>query len=1316
MKNLRFHKKRPLHLRRPGVYFEFCLLFESIVNTDTTRFTRGLIAVLFFGFLLANNLVGTNTTVWKSKGTVPSKFNVEKNFFVENIGQYNIPGNDRVFYTAQVGEHILHFTSGGIVFEKRISGSKEELHERMEELEEGKKVALYRSEFLHLDFEKGSPALSCMGEEKEIFYCTFIDNTGQQSLNRASCYKKIMFKNVYNNIDFEFSLKEGGLKYNIILNPGADVADIKLKYREANSIVLTEEGHLKMHNKVFDLSDQSPVSTDLTGQVQLASKFNIKNNTVSFVLDAYNPSHKVIIDPWLVLTNTGTAYTPYEIDCDNAGNVYVSSGGMNIPELRKYNSSGVLQWNLSSNITNGDIAVNRNNGDVYMSGGFGAIVYKINTAGVLMATNANANNPAELWHVEYDHCGNQVVIGAGGSTPFFQGAYADPALANVNGVNMVNANEGNHDVNSVALDPNGKSCYMLITKSISGSNLFQNVLLKVPLAGLSPTAWQVPNAHAYEEFGTPYNMSGTLNGMACSWKYLYTYDGNTLKQWNRLTGAMVNSVVTGGTFYQTSGIEITDCGVIYVGVDNQVKSYNENLVLQNTLPLSGTCYDLALGKNNVLYACGLDFVQEIALPVPPFTLVHTDESCLHHDGTAGIQSCANLDSLHILWTPGGQTTAAISGLSSGWYKVTVSGGCGSNFSMTDSVFIHGPSNCSLQVALASDTICKGGCTNLQAVPGFASGPVTYQWNNGITTTGPGPVTVCPLTTTSYMVIATDSAGFKDTAYAIVTVIPLPIVELGNDTNICAPSSLVLNAQNPGMSYTWQNGTHLQTLAVTSSGVYWVNVHQGTCSVTDTIHVQVVTIALTGTQVNPTCTVPGSAGVIATGGAAPYSYNWSDGQLTSTATGLVAGTYFCIVKDAGGCSDTLTVVLTNPNAPVLSITSTSTHCFNGSDGTATVSASGGQSPYTYLWSNSQLTASIANLMAGNYSVIVTDAAGCKSNAVVSVGQPADIVSNLVVVHTSCGLANGSAQATVSGGTPGYTYLWLPGSQVSSSVSGLSPGTYSLTVKDVNGCTDTLSALVQPSVPVHAGFTNSFPTGCAPWCVDFTNTSTPAGTSALWNFGDGTGNFSTSPIHHCFNKSGTYTVSLTSSLAGCSDIIVKNNLVTVHAVPISDFTFENMGNGDFNFTDQSVNAAQWNWNFGDFSTSILQNPSHTFNIEQPEIYSLVTLIVTDAQGMCKDTSSKTIDIHDFSLFVPNSFTPDNNGLNDGFVYKGHGIKAVEMFIYDRWGMLIFESKTVGEAWNGTFKNNKVQIDTYIYVIDAADYSERIHHKTGIVNVIR
>lgn len=205
---------------------------------------------------------------------------------------------------------------------------------------------------------------------------------------------------------------------------------------------------------------------------------------------------------------------------------------------------------------------------------------------------------------------------------------------------------------------------------------------------------------------------------------------------------------------------------------------------------------------------------------------------------------------------------------------------------------------------------------------------------------------------------------------------------------------------------------------------------------------------------------GSINLSLTGGTAPFTYLWSNNATVQDPQNLAAGTYSVTVTDANGCTSTSNATLTQPTALDISISSTQVLCFGGNNGSINLTPSGGAAPYTYLWSNNSTVQDPQNLSAGLYSVVVTDANGCTISTGATITQPAALNVTISATDEMMGL-DGTASASVTGGTAPFTYAWSNGG-TNSVESGLSAGMYSLTVTDANGCSEVTEVVVGSQV--------------------------------------------------------------------------------------------------------------------------------------------------------------------------------------------------------------------------------------------------------------
>jgi gliding motility-associated-like protein len=374
--------------------------------------------------------------------------------------------------------------------------------------------------------------------------------------------------------------------------------------------------------------------------------------------------------------------------------------------------------------------------------------------------------------------------------------------------------------------------------------------------------------------------------------------------------------------------------------------------------------------------------------------------------------------------------------------------------------------------------------------------------------------------------------------------------------ICSGSSTTLatNGATSSFTYYWNPGGQTTNSIVVSDTV--VGIHSYTVTATNGLCISKayasVIVDKTPTQSyvtpkNAPCNGGLSTAIVTpVGGTFPYTYNWNTipVQTSDTAKNLMAGMYSVLVKDFNGCisSETVTIVVPPPLSSTVS--STNLSCHSIPDGVATVFASGGTAGYTYCWNGfpTQTTATITGLNMGTYSATVTDDNGCNiTTQVVTIFQPPAVILNAVSTGFSCAgtSPNGVTTAVVGGGTPGYSYLWMPGNKTSPSISNLVAGTYSVTITDSKGCSLSSVATITTNSKPDAKFSFSPVLSCDGLKITFTDESSPSSVSAWnWNFGDGQSSNTQNPLHAYKYDAGNYNVLLIVSDPPCFDTVNAN----------------------------------------------------------------------------------------------------------------------------------------------------------------------------------
>ena len=658
-----------------------------------------------------------------------------------------------------------------------------------------------------------------------------------------------------------------------------------------------------------------------------------------------------------------------------------------------------------------------------------------------------------------------------------------------------------------------------------------------------------------------------------------------------------------------------------------------------------------------------------------------------------------------------------------------------------------------------DTICFGGNTTLNVTPNGAG--YTYAWTpaTGLSSTTIFNPVASPAVTTIYSVTVTDPGGCVGTDNVTIYADPQITVAIAgidvtcfgacNGQTICIPAG-----GTPAYTYSWSSGCVAASCSSLCPGSYTVIVTDswGCTAMNDTTITQPTLLTGSITASTPascngvcdgTATAAGNGGTVGAGYA--YSWNTVPAQLTATATGLCDGSYTFTITDANGCTATTSVTITEPTLVVIAPIVSPTICFGGST-VITASASGGNgAPYSYTWSPATgLSATnIANPTATPvattvYTVNATDVNGCAAapvNVTVTVNPPLTVVANGTASICPGGSTPLSAVAALGSGGP-YTYSWSPASGLSNAAIAnpiASPGAttiYTVTAND--GCSPAVTATVTVTVlpiPV-AVFTGDILSGCSPVCVTFTDASTVTGSTIAtwsWTFGDGTTFNGQNPPLHCYTNPGQYTVGLTvtSTLGGCIGTASYVNYITVFPNPVAEFTASpnpaTILEPTVNFTDQSTSVAPittWTWDFGDGSLNgTATNPSHIYPNIVDGTYT-VTLTVVDANG-CTDAISHPIVIApEFTFFIPNAFSPNGDGINDYFYGKGVGITKYELYVFDRWGNLIFFADELDKYWDGKANHGKdmAQQDVYVWKVKLTDVFDKKHNYIGTVTIVK
>jgi gliding motility-associated-like protein len=469
---------------------------------------------------------------------------------------------------------------------------------------------------------------------------------------------------------------------------------------------------------------------------------------------------------------------------------------------------------------------------------------------------------------------------------------------------------------------------------------------------------------------------------------------------------------------------------------------------------------------------------------------------------------------------------------------------------------------------------------------------------------------------------------------------------------CIGSNVVFtdaSTNNVGATYEWDFGPNATPATANTPGPHTVSFNalgDQTISLTVTNADGTSTSTQTFTVTpGPTVTTSpdvqiceGGSTVISASGAS--AYNWDNGLgigASHSVSPTVTTTYTVTGVDVNGCSGTATVTITvDGEGPTLTTSSIDAVCFGSSTGQASVVAVGSD-PFTYSWAplgGNQDTAS--NLFPGNYTVSVTDAAGCTSNGSVTVGSPTQIQANAEITNSDCNQNNGSILLNPSGGNGSYSYSWLPGGSTNQLLTNLAPGNYQVTITDGNGCTQQFNFTIE------------------------------------------------------FNDDFLVTVNPPSATINYQENVPLNTTVT-----------------------PNIPGATYSWTpVQGLSCTNCPDP-----IASPS--STTTYIVTvTAPNSCSQSAQAIISVNlpCGTVFMPTIFSPNGDFLNDRLCVLGACIEFVTYTIYNRWGELVFESKSQEECWNGTFRGKPAPNGIYAYKFQVTLTDGKLIEDSGSITLVR
>jgi hypothetical protein len=607
--------------------------------------------------------------------------------------------------------------------------------------------------------------------------------------------------------------------------------------------------------------------------------------------------------------------------------------------------------------------------------------------------------------------------------------------------------------------------------------------------------------------------------------------------------------------------------------------------------------------------------------------------------------------------PSGDTSATANALNAGnhYCSIVDANSCPV---FTEMFVITEPPALLIDAISSTPVLCNSGNDGTATVTvSGGTGNYSYQWSSGGTAAVENN-----LAAGTYICTVTDANNCSTSASVVVTeptTINIQIAQVNITCNGLSngTATALATGGTGGYSYLWSDNSTLAVANSLSATSYTVVVTDSNgCSKSAAVTIsQPDSLSAMVTQTSALCygTANATASVAVSGGTPGYLYNWSNGDLTDSVTGLAAGTYTVVITDANNCVTNVNVAISEPDSIILNVTTTEPTCHGGSDGSAFVNVTGGTGPYAYIWGGNQPSLpSLSGLSATSFSVAIQDANGCFNAISVTISEPGAITGSTSSTDANCGQSNGSVHITASGGTGNLNYSWTSGGTTDTDVN-LPAGNYTVTVTDANGCMISAIASVSnvsaPSVTFTQTDVQCF--GGSDGAVNLMISGGIPGYIVAWNNVSGLPNINNL-------TAGTYTYTVTDSgncVSAGSVTIVEPTAMALSATSVNE-TLGNDGSIDLVVSGGTPNYS-YLWSNG----SMIEDPSGL-------AAGVYTVTVTDDHGCTMQLSvtvSSSVGISEHSI-SNDQFEVYPNPSNGNFTLKS--VRSLVVEIYSGTGQLI------------------------------------------------
>ncbi len=1243
--------------------------------------------LLFFWFCVSTQLFGQSKFV-------ASNDLFGQRVFIKNNGQFDriLPEGKSVDYAYIKGDEQVCFSKVGLTYVLRKSNPL--THSQHESIEHGKKITTKPAKQLYVTvrWENSNPNVEIVESDKQTHYQSY----GDEKL-KSNCYKKITYKDIYDHIDIEYVLpneRADGIKYTIIVHPGGNLEQVKIKYDGDIKKVTLKDGNVVIKTSIRNITELAPVSSQ--EGIAVATNFKVVDNAISFELpNSYDKSKVLVVDPWVIGLTLGTNNYGFDVDFDYAGNYYVY-GGSGPFLIAKYTAAGVLLWTFNGEVPSvgwtsipvqgyvGNFIVDKVSGKCYTGQGFnyGTRIVRLDTAGLYDNFISPSNQGwQEVWDMGYD-CNSGKIFGMGGSTTSTASAgILNTSTGAIAPQCFTNLLDYGQDLVSHAIDSNG-SVYFLYSTSFS--NGLSNSLLKANSTfdgnewSLKPTGFSTfveSQNKIFLNTGLTGYCSGGYNALAANGNYLYYYDGFNIAAYDQSTGLIVGSTTVSGLSPKLQGgIAVDACDNIYVGGNGLILCFHfdgTTFTANGSIPVASTSTlkyvtDIKLKQgSNELYVSGSGFggvynainsgscssTASIGISQTQVAANNTTvEATITTSLISPVISYTWLNSSNVVVSQTDNTTSltnTVTNLPNGTYSLVAQFNAPCGFTTTQTFVISAVAITPIFTQVGA--ICRGGL--LAALPTTSNNGIIGSWAPALDNT----------TTTTYTF--TPNPGQDATTATMTITVNAVVAPIFTQVSpICSGSFL---ANLPTTSTNSITGTWLPAINNTQTTLYTFTPAVGQCATPAQMTIQVnQPIAPTFTQVAAICT-GGLLSNLPTTSTNAFTGTWLP-AIDNTQT-----TLYTFTPTVGQCATTaqMTIQVNQPIAPTF--TQVAAICSGA------------------LLSNLPTTST--NAFTGTWLPAPNNTQTTQYTFTPTVGQCATsaqmtIVVNPIQVPTFVQVAPICAESFLANlpttSTNAYQGTWLPAPNNTQTTL------YTFTPNTGQCATTTqMTIVVNPiRIPTFAPITAFCYLGSAP-------TLPPTDSNGLL------GTWQPATVSN--TTSGNYV--FTPTIGQCTN---TNFTMPISVFDDFDFEFKQACVGD-DFVLQVVPLAnsfdlnQVNFSWKNSSNLIVGNNSSTFNVTNyfssnsilPQFPLSFTVDVTDANGC---TKSHDVPLTSIYCSIQKGISPNDDDKNEFFDLQLLDVKKLEIF--NRYGTKVYSKANYLNEWVGQSDDGGTLPDgVYYYVIE-------------------